>query len=188
MNKEIWKPIKGYDRYEVSTHGRVRSFCSGQAKLIKPGILNRGYPYVGLTCSATKKRKSVTIHRLVALTHIPNPKNKATVNHKDGEKLNNHVDNLEWMTNVENVRHGHAEGIRTGKRGEVCNFTKIDEFKALTIHTLLPHWSQYKIADHYGLKQASISCMKHGKSWNWMGLYKMHINSSNKIITKDENE
>ena len=68
----------------------------------------------------TETKKFVTIHRLVALTFLPNPDNKRTVNHKDGNKLNNHVSNLEWATYQENNKHAISTGLRTSIRKVKC--------------------------------------------------------------------
>lgn len=97
--KEIWKPIKGFEGlYEISSMGNVKSLRRG--KTMKT-TLNRGYAYVGLHKDGfTRKCK---VHRLVAETFIPNPENKKDVNHKDYNRSNNNVENLEWMTRKENA-------------------------------------------------------------------------------------
>lgn len=110
--KEIWKAIKDYEgKYEVSNLGRVKSLerKSRLNRKIKERILaprehTGGYLRVQLS------RKDFYIHRLVAETFIPNPENKSQVNHIDGNKRNNRVDNLEWNTPLENNLHA----IRTG--------------------------------------------------------------------------
>lgn len=98
---ENWKRInhETYNDWEISSEGRVRK---GE-KILKTNFNKYGYERVTLT--KNKKRKEFTIHRLVALTFIPNPKKLATVNHKDLDKKNNNLENLEWMTNLENIKH-----------------------------------------------------------------------------------
>lgn len=101
MEKEIWRPIKGYEnRYFVSNFGRVK----GPLKILKPSISNWGYERVRIVDN-NGKRTSPRVHRLVAQAFIPNPKNKPQVNHIDGNKLNNNVKNLEWATASENKLH-----------------------------------------------------------------------------------
>nr|DAR89802.1 MAG TPA: homing endonuclease [Caudoviricetes sp.] len=115
---EIWKPIKGYEgKYEVSTHGRVRSLIGsgGESRIcvLKPFIaktLSINYARVGL--SKHQQNKTKFIHRLVAETFIPNPENKPFVNHIDNNPLNNSVSNLEWCTQKENIQHSLKQGRR----------------------------------------------------------------------------
>lgn len=101
--EEIWKPVVGYEnRYEVSNTGKVRSSHFNEP-IILSTIVFQGYEIVSL-CNLNIKRNR-RMHRLVAQAFIPNPENKPQVNHKDKNKLNNHVNNLEWATNQENVIH-----------------------------------------------------------------------------------
>lgn len=101
MKKEVWKSIPGYEgRYYVSNLGRVK----GPLKILKPTISNWGYERVRITNNAGK-RTTPRVHRLVAQVFIPNPENKPEVNHIDGNKLNNNVSNLEWVTASENKLH-----------------------------------------------------------------------------------
>ena len=108
---EIWKPIPNYEGfYEVSNTGKVRSIYRYKC-VLKPMISNAGYERVDLF--KNKGRKQFSVHRLVAMAFISNPDSKLFVNHKDENKLNNSVDNLEWVTHVENCRYGTAINRRT---------------------------------------------------------------------------
>ena len=99
---EIWKVICGYEEcYEVSNKGRVRNIKSD--KVLKNDN-NRGYKRIGLYKNGKKKKFS--IHRLVAQAFIPNNNKKPYVNHKDENKTNNNVENLEWVTAKENNNYG----------------------------------------------------------------------------------
>lgn len=95
-------PIKGCPGYAITDDGRVWSFKTN--KYLKQKIDKYGYPCVSM--SVNNKNKTKTVHRLVAEAFIPNPANKPTVNHKDENKLNNRVGNLEWMTVAENNCYG----------------------------------------------------------------------------------
>lgn len=105
---EIWKEIKGFEGlYEISNFGRVRNFKT--KKLMKDTLKKSGYHEIRL--SKNKKRYNCSIHRLVAENFIPNINNLRDVNHKDGNKSNNHVSNLEWLSHKDNIRHGFNNNL-----------------------------------------------------------------------------
>jgi len=120
MNKK-WKDIIGYESiYQISNFGEVKVFSrvvsNGVRDRVMPGkimkpVLSNGYYKVGLV--KENVRIGMLIHRLVALHFIDNPENKPTVNHKDGNKLNNFFDNLEWATQAEQVQHSYRTGLQT---------------------------------------------------------------------------
>lgn len=123
MNDELWKPIEGYEGlYEISTWGRVRSLartvvtCGGRTwkkkdKILKP--VNNGHGYLVITLSKDMTLKTVLIHRLVALAFIPNPCGYPMINHRDEDKKNNRVENLEWCDAAYNVNYGTANARRS---------------------------------------------------------------------------
>ncbi len=114
--KEIWKDIPGYEgRYQVSNLGNVLATNykrSGTAHLLSPTVTYDGYLRVCLCKGHRCQKRLITIHILVANAFIPNPKNKPQVNHKDGNKSNNCVSNLEWVTGKENIQHAIKNGLR----------------------------------------------------------------------------
>ena len=116
-NKEIWKDIKGYEgKYQVSNFGRVWSIKN--QKYLKYWVNRCGYHLVGLR-SKNGKQKHEQIHRLVALAFIENPNNYPQVNHKDENKGNNCVENLEWVTAKQNCNYGtRTERAAEKIRGE----------------------------------------------------------------------
>lgn len=113
MSKEIWKPIKDYEGfYEVSNLGRVRSV---RRNIVMSGV-KRKDGYVSYNFVRDGITRGKLVHRLVAETFIPNHQNKPEVNHIDGNKQNNNVKNLQWVTPSENQRHAIEIGLRKGSR------------------------------------------------------------------------
>lgn len=117
IGMEKWKDIKGFEgKYQISNYGNVKSIkrfvnhWQGGLRLVNERLLKnfikQGYMYVDLG-----NKKHYRIHRLVAESFITNSDNKLEVNHKDGNKLNNHVNNLEWATHSENMKHSYKTGL-----------------------------------------------------------------------------
>lgn len=136
--EEIWKPVRGYEgRYEVSNFGRVMSLnyrMTKQSKLMSPSINSDGYACTTLTKDG--KGYSKRVHRLVAEAFIPNPLEYPEVNHIDEDKLNNHVDNLEWCTREHNVNHGSGNERRSSSQ---VNGSKSVGVKALSKSGSIAH-------------------------------------------------
>lgn len=145
---EVWKDIKGFEgKYQVSNFGRVKSLNyarRGYSKILKPNT-NHSYPFVNL--SKNDIGRSYNIHRLVAEAFIDNPQNLPMVNHKDENRLNNHVDNLEWCTSSYNVNYG----ARNDK------ITQLIGKRVLCVETGIVYPSQGDAARKTGLAQANIS-------------------------------
>ena len=142
MQQEEWRDVEGYEgKYQVSNWGNVRSLNynnMGFANNLKPNDKITG-GYLCVYLRKNNKTKQYKIHRLVAETFIPNFENKLCVNHIDGNKLNNNVDNLEWCTSSENNKHAYRCGLKKGtwlnKRGiqhptskSVAQYDKNGEF------------------------------------------------------------
>lgn len=127
---EEWRDIPGFEgRYQVSTLGNVKSLprrvnnhtgtLMVKEKIIRQRHDLKGYMRVDLVDNQGK-RKYLGVHRLVAMAFIPNPENKPQINHVDGRKDNNVLDNLEWVTNAENQKHAYRTGLNyvTGRAGK----------------------------------------------------------------------
>jgi hypothetical protein len=111
------KKIDNYEHYYVSDDGKVYSTSSGELKELKL-IFNQGYMYVSL--SKNSKHTYYRVHRLVgnAFVDNPNPEKYTIINHKDGNKINNHASNLEWTNMSENTKHAYLNGLAKNAKGE----------------------------------------------------------------------
>ena len=115
LEGEIWKDIVDYEGfYQGSNYGRIKSFYKGKVRIIKPLLQKGGYLTVNLYKSGNQKM--YRLHILIAKAFNPNPDNKPTVNHFDGNKFNNCIENLVWATCKENNEHAYKTGLK--KLGE----------------------------------------------------------------------
>ena len=103
--------LKEYPDYIISEAGDIFSTLNRKVKKLSPGRKASGYRFIGLRCGSGGKDKYEMVHRLVAKTFISNPDNKPEVNHKDGDKDNNSVQNLEWALPKENINHAIKLGL-----------------------------------------------------------------------------
>jgi hypothetical protein len=170
--QEEWKPINGFPGYEISNYGNARTidrmtggknnhFRKGQK--LKCGICSTGYPEI-MTWKVNKGIKQ-RIHRLVALHFIPNPEAKKMVNHKDGVKTNNHIENLEWATRRENEDHAMENGLKP--RGEENGWSKLTEDGVREIFRLYSKGMNYvEIEKEMGIvTKATIGRVIQRKIW-----------------------
>ena len=108
-----WRPVVGYeDVYKISENGEVVRVETG--KTLKPSLAKNGYYVVALWHK--NRGKSHHIHQLVAEAFLPNPNGFKTINHKDGNKLNNDISNLEWCSYSENNKHAYDKGLKVPSR------------------------------------------------------------------------
>lgn len=113
---EVWKDIQGYEgTYQVSNLGRVRSYKKGKESVLKPIVASKGYTQVALYTNDIPKR--LRVHRLVAETFLSNEENKPVVNHINGIKNDNRLENLEWNTHGENIRHAVRTKLKIAVSG-----------------------------------------------------------------------
>lgn len=174
--QEIWKSIKGFEgRYEVSDKGRVKSLervvmrNDGRKQIINERILKgrpntNGYLMVALYDDKSKQ-KSCCIHRLVCETFIEPVEGKNEVNHKDEDKTNNAVCNLEWCTRKENINYG-TRNQRTSK--PVAQFTKSGEFVKL-------HQSVHSAGRSLGIYYQNICACANGRTKTAYGFIWKHV-------------
>lgn len=168
---EQWKDIPGYEgRYQASTFGRIKSLAriikTGavpvfhlKSRILRPAASRQGYLHLPL------EGKDHRIHRLVALTWLPNPANKEQVNHIDGKKANNHVSNLEWTTRAENMKHASALGLHCF--GENKPDAKLTNKQVIAIRWEYKqgNQSQSEIARAHGVHPSVICRIVNNKKW-----------------------
>jgi hypothetical protein len=147
---EQWKDIKNYEGlYEISSIGNVKR----GDRYLKPRFSHNGYYRIGLCKNS--KQKWFQVHRLVAEAFIENPENKNQVNHKDGNKINNDINNLEWMTNSENIKHAYDVLGFINPLKKKVKLTKGDE--------VLYFDSGMEAAKHFGLSKDAFHSCRHSK-------------------------
>lgn len=141
QEQEIWKDAVGYERYaQVSSYGRIRtkgrtSVASNgrvykiQPRISKTYVMKNGYEIVTIYLYENRVKKKLLVHRLVAETFIPNPDNLPQINHKDENKLNNCVENLEWCTVTYNLAYGTRREREAATKSKAVNqYTKGGSF------------------------------------------------------------
>ena len=173
---EVWLPISGYeDLYEISSHGNVKSvqrevphkICG--LKTIKARMLKKILPDKYYTVKLSKHGiiEVACIHVLVATAFHKNPENKKCVNHKDGNKLNNHRSNVEWATYSENNKHAFLIGVRCHK-GDKSPRSKLKTNQVLEIKGILESGANITlkaIGEKFGVSWATIRDIKKGFTW-----------------------
>lgn len=165
---ERWRPVKGFeDSYEVSSHGMIRSLprvvarSNGKPLRVKGQLLktnpnSRGYPRVSL-CAGPTRATWAAVHRLVAAAFLGQCADGMTVNHIDGDKTNNRVDNLEYVTAQDNIRHARDTGL-LDVRGVNNPRTKLTEDEVKEIRRMYSAGArQVDLAEQFNIHQTNVS-------------------------------
>ncbi len=183
---EKWKDIQGYEgMYQVSNMGRVKSLERitkfknrdytriEQEKILTPAKHHKGYLKAQLRKNG--KNKAFFIHRLVAQSFIPNPENKSTVNHKNGIKTDNRVENLEWMSNQENMKHAYDNNIRNNDKVSEAKWKKVAQYSLDGQLIKIYDSVKQAVEENKGFRQSGISsCARgtyktsHGYVWKYI--------------------
>ena len=160
--KDFIKEIKDY--YTINSEGEIFSDNSGKMKTRNKG--NTEYQIINLTLQDGSK-KTFRVHRLVLMAFAPieNMQN-LEVNHIDGNKKNNTLKNLEWVTSSENKLHAFVTGLNKPRRGEKSNFSKLAQDKIELFFKLRAEgWTQKRIAEEVGCTRSNISYILNKKTW-----------------------
>ena len=154
-----------YEGYFVTEQGDVFSTKYKNIKKLKLGSYPNGYLRINI--SNNNKPKGILVHRLIAETFIPNPENKCDVNHKNGIKTDNRVENLEWNTRKENIDHAISIGLMN-MSGENNNNSKLTKEQVLEIRELYStkKYTLMVLAKIFNVSFQLISMIVNKKSWN----------------------
>jgi hypothetical protein len=150
---EEWRTIQEFPNYDVSNLGNIKNNKSG--KMLKPCVKS-GYYHVGLVND--KNKKTCKVHRLLAIAFIENPEKKSEVNHKDKNKLNNNLTNLEWMTRRENNIH-RCEGLNI-----TCNKNKVVYRIDNCTNEIVEKYNSIELAGEWAFKNGYTKTVHNGRN------------------------
>ena len=156
---EFWRDIDGYEGlYKVSNYGRIVSLFYNKTLLRKTTVNKYGYERIILTKAG--ERRTFSVHILVARAFVPNPDDKPEVNHIDGDKLNNHVNNLVWATKCENQQHAWRIGLKKSLHGTTNPKSKLTAEQVRYIRkNYIPRHSEFggrALAKKFGVHATTI--------------------------------
>lgn len=189
LPNEIWRCIKDYeDSYQISNFGRVKSFFDEKPRIIKANKVPEGYLRVRLYKNSVSKNHF--IHRLVAQTFIPNIENKPQVNHINGIKTDNRVENLEWMTSEENINHAFKLGLSKAIKGSKNSSSKLTPDQIREIRQIYVKCSRkfgvVALAKKFNVSEETIRNIIKGRSYldvfNQLRCQNVLLKPSNAVI------
>jgi len=176
MIKEIWKKIPNFSRYEASNFGKLRSSNyknSGKTKVLKPALSSDGYLKTMLL-NDQGVYKSWTVHKFITLAFYGLISKGLEINHIDGVKTNNNIDNLEYVTKSQNVKHAYDMGLATAQRGSLNGNSKLKESDVEDIRNTAKSGGRYygrkNLAAKYNVSEAHIKDIVNRRRNIWHGV------------------
>ena len=178
MSREIWKDIKDYEGlYQVSSNGIIKSLPrtiikrngqhqKRQGKILSPSLDRYGYPKVVLHKNNIKKNES--IHKLVGVSFLNKKETQNQINHLDGNKLNNNIKNLEWVSAKDNTQHAIKNGLRNPSKGSRNGMAKLNEVQVKEIKDILKNYKRgmyAELARKYNVEDHAISNIRNNITW-----------------------
>lgn len=168
----MYREISGYNKYEIDEYGNIRNRRT--QKLLRPKLNKQGYEVLKLYDNSMNQ-VDVRVHRLVAMTFCDGYEEGLIVNHKDGDKLNNHCENLEWVTISENTKHAYDNNL--GNMREIQLNASMLGAEKTRIHITVykdgkyigSYNSKYECAEALGVNPKTIYNWMHGKTKNTKG-------------------
>jgi len=163
----MWKVCKLCENYMISDDGMVKRVETG--KTLKQRLRYDNYLSVSISMGSRNNVKTALVHRLVAEAFIPNPENKPQVNHKDGNTTNNCVENLEWVTNLENQIHARQLGLKPDDRGSMSPNSSLSDNEVQYCRTMYkPRHKTYgcnALAKRFGVSKSTMSYILNNKTY-----------------------
>ena len=171
MTKEKWVSIPGFSKYKVSNLGKVVSTrWRKRERLLTGHKTDKGYISVYLK-NDDGRYKARTIHRMVGIGFLPNSENLPQLNHKNGIKTDNRVENLEWCNNSHNIKHSYRTGLKQPLVGEQNGFSKLTNVGVRRIKMALQTGiSIGELSDIYKVAYSTVYDIKVGKRWTHIKL------------------
>ncbi len=178
LQGEIWKDIDNYEGiYKISSCCRIKSLARliksyrglphwRKERIIKPFFDTR---YLRIELRKNEKGKKFLFHVLLAKAFIPNPLNLPEINHIDGNKLNNLISNLEWVTHPRNIEHAFEIGLKThdGEKNPTSKLTEAQVLEIRRSYSSIPNvWSNAdELAEKFGVCKGTIQSIAYGVNW-----------------------
>ena len=166
LDNEIPREIEGFSKYIVTNLGRIFKKENGRLITIRPN--RKGYMVCSLIPDIRDglRDKKVSVHRIIAKAFIPNVENKEQVNHIDGDRTNNKIENLEWCTSFENMKHRHKSGICSSEQSSFATIT--DEIAKNICVLLSREMNPLEISQELGVSINIVRQIKYRQRWTYI--------------------